>query len=163
MMQHRLTAVLRGGAAALALGVAGVTFPGGTAAADATDDFPIPRRIIDTTCTAEQILAATRDTSPVYYDRYIHDKHNKKPEIQQATIDKMHWFFSLSPEQRRAYSEDMAANYPPEPLTSSWPNHAKLFFNNKGVVAKSTDVCSQYPPDDMSVWDFEIDPDRAGP
>jgi hypothetical protein len=28
----------------------------------------------------------------------------------------------------------------------------KIFFNNKGVVAKATDVCSTYPPGDMSVW-----------
>ncbi|PEG52156.1 DUF5078 domain-containing protein, partial [Mycolicibacterium diernhoferi] len=25
-------------------------------------------------------------------------------------------------------------------------------FNNKGVVAASTKVCMNYPPDDMSVW-----------
>jgi hypothetical protein len=31
-----------------------------TAAADSTDDFPIPSRILHTTCTAEQILAAAR-------------------------------------------------------------------------------------------------------
>ncbi|MCV7226416.1 DUF5078 domain-containing protein, partial [Mycolicibacterium komossense] len=29
---------------------------------------------------------------------------------------------------------------------------AKLFFNNKGVVANSTDVCMNYPPSDPSVW-----------
>jgi hypothetical protein len=31
-----------------------------TAAADSTDDYPIPHRMIVTTCTAEQILAAAR-------------------------------------------------------------------------------------------------------
>ncbi|MGB3896366.1 MAG: DUF5078 domain-containing protein, partial [Mycolicibacter sinensis] len=40
----------------------------------------------------------------------------------------------------------------------SWPNHAKIFFNNKGVVAKSTEACSQYPRDDMSVWDWAPKP-----
>ncbi|SON59085.1 hypothetical protein MSIMFI_00567 [Mycobacterium simulans] len=30
----------------------------------------------------------------------------------------------------------------------------KIFFNNKGVVAKSTDVCNNYPAGDMSVWDW---------
>jgi hypothetical protein len=30
----------------------------------------------------------------------------------------------------------------------------KIFFNNKGVVAKATDVCNQYPPGDMSVWNW---------
>jgi hypothetical protein len=48
-----------------------------TAAADGTNDYPIPHRMIVTTCTAEQILAAARDFAPIYYVRYIIDRHNK--------------------------------------------------------------------------------------
>ena len=33
----------------------------GCSSNDSTDDFPIPRRMIATTCTAEQIMAAARD------------------------------------------------------------------------------------------------------
>ena len=153
MMRHRMSPVSRLGAVAMAFGIAGVAFPQ-AATADSTEDYPIPRRIIATTCDAEQILAATRDTSPVYYERYMIDKHNKSEDVQQATVDKMHWFFALSPADRRAYSEEMATHYPPDPLTTQWPNHAKLFFNNKGVVAKSTDACAGYPRGDMSVWDW---------
>ncbi|HEU4360639.1 MAG TPA: DUF5078 domain-containing protein [Mycobacterium sp.] len=153
MRTHHLKGVLRGVAAVVAAGVAAATLPV-TAAADSTEDFPIPRRIIRTECSPEQLLAASRDLSPMYYERYMIDMHNHNPAIQQATIDKMHWFFSLTPEARRAYSEDMATHYPPDSVTSAWPNHAKIFFNNKGVVAKSTEACAQYPRDDMSVWDW---------
>ena len=139
-----MIAVLTGAFAATA-------FPA-SAAADATDDYPIPHRIIVTTCTAEQILAAARDFAPIYYERYIIDKHNKSPEVQQAAIDNAHYFFSLSPQDRRAHSEQMATNFA-DPMTASWPNWAKIFFNNKGVAAKETDHCADYPPDDMSVWD----------
>jgi hypothetical protein len=39
-------------------------------------------------------------------------------------------------------------------MTLAWPNWAKIFFNNKGVAAKETDDCANYPPnDDPSVWD----------
>ena len=100
-------------------------------AADSTDDYPIPRRMLATTCDAEQILAATRVSSPEYYKRYMIDYNNHSPEIQQATQDKMHRFYLLSPADRRAYSEEMVTHYPPEALTSQWPNHAKIFFNNK--------------------------------
>ena len=79
--------------------------------ADATDDYPIPNRIIVTTCPAEQILSAARDFTPIYYERYIIDKHNKPPQVQQAAIDNAHYFFSLSPQDRRAYSEQMATNF----------------------------------------------------
>jgi Domain of unknown function (DUF5078) len=62
--RHRLRTVLRGGVAIIALGLSGVTFAG-SAVADATDDYPIPRRMIITTCTAEQIMAAARDFAPI--------------------------------------------------------------------------------------------------
>ena len=68
-----------------------------TAAADSTDDYPMPHPMIVTTCTAEQILAAAQDYVPVYYERYIIDKHNKSPEVQQTAIDNAHYFYSLSP------------------------------------------------------------------
>jgi hypothetical protein len=149
--QHRLRTLLRGGVAIIALGISGVAFAG-SAAADATDDYPIPHRMIITTCTAEQILAAARDFTPIYYQRYIIDKHNRPPEVQQAAIDSAHYFYSLSPQDRRAYSEQMATNFA-DPMTWSWHNWAKIFFNNKGVAAKETDNCANYPPDDAAVWD----------
>jgi hypothetical protein len=135
-----------------AVGCAAVVLPA-IASADATDDYPIPNRILETTCTAEQIMAAARDTDPVYYERYMIDYNNKSPQIQQATRDKMHWFFSMDYAGRRAYSEELITNFA-DPLTAAWPNHAKLFFNNKGVAAHSTDVCANYPPDDPSVWNW---------
>jgi Domain of unknown function (DUF5078) len=143
--------VLRTGIAALAGGFAATAFAG-VAAADATDNYPIPHRMIITTCTAEQILAAARDHAPIYYARYIIDKHNKPPEVQQAAIDSAHYFYSLSPADRRAYSENMATNVA-DPMTLAWPNWAKIFFNNTGVAATATDNCANYPPDDQSVWD----------
>ena len=147
----RASSVLRAGIAVVAGGIAATAFAG-AAAADATDDYPIPHRMIITTCTAEQLLAAARDFSPIYYQRYMIDKHNKPPEVQQAAIDSTHYFYSLSPEDRRAYSEQMATNFA-DPMTLAWPNWAKVFFNNKGVAAKETDNCTNYPPDDASVWD----------
>jgi len=147
----RASSVLRAGIAVVAGGIAATAFAG-AAAADATDDYPIPHRMIITTCTAEQLLAAARDFSPIYYQRYMIDKHNKPPEVQQAAMDSVHYFYALSPQDRRAYSEQMATNFA-DPMTLAWPNWAKVFFNNKGVAAKETDNCTNYPPGDGSVWD----------
>jgi hypothetical protein len=57
MRQHRLSFVVCSGVLVFALGAAAVVLPG-VASADATDDYPIPHRMIITTRTAEQILAA---------------------------------------------------------------------------------------------------------
>ncbi|MFZ0713585.1 DUF5078 domain-containing protein [Mycobacterium sp.] len=150
-MRPRARSVLRAGIAALAT-VATTALPA-TAMADSTDDYPIPRRMIVTTCTAEQILAAARDFTPIYYERYMIDKHNKPPQVQQAAIDSAHYFYSLNSADRRTYAEQMVTNFA-DPVTAAWPNWAKIFFNNKGVTAEETDQCANYPPDDASVWDW---------
>ena len=126
----------------------------GQARADSTEDFPIPRRIIATPCDAEQYLAAARDTSPVYYERYMDDKSHRPVDVQQAAVDRIHWFFSLNPSGRRQYSEDTATNVYYEQVATHWGNWAKIFFNNKGVVAKATEMCANYPRGDMSVWNW---------
>jgi len=126
----------------------------GIAGADATDEYPIPNRILQTSCTAEQLMAAARDVKPVYYTRYMIDYNNKAPELQQAVRDRIHWFFSMDYAGRRQYSEDIATDIYYEQLAFAWPNWAKLFFNNKGVAARATDVCVQYPTGDQTVWAF---------
>jgi hypothetical protein len=149
--------VFRGGMAAAACGVAATAFAG-SAAADSTEDFPIPHRMIITTCDTEQYMAAARDTSPVYFERYMIDRSNRPADVQAQAEDRIHWFFSLDSVGRRQYSEDTATNVYYENVATHWGNWAKLFFNNKGVVAKATDVCMNYPKGDMSVWDWEAQP-----
>ena len=141
----------RTGAAVAVFGAITMALPA-VASADATDDYPIPNRMLKTTCTAEQIMAAARDVEPVYYERYMIDYNNKSPEVHRAVQDRIHWFYSMDYAGRRAYSEETATNAFYEQLAWNWPNWAKLFFNNKGVAARTTDICNQYPPGDMSVW-----------
>ncbi len=145
--QHRLHSTLVAMAAGALLAAASVT-----ASADSTENYPIPRKMLTTTCSAEQIMAAARDSEPAYYERYMTDYNNKSPEIHQAVQDRIHWFYSMNYPERRAYSESIATNIHYEHLTFVWPNWAKLFFNNKDVAAKTTAICTQYPPHDQSVW-----------
>ncbi|MEB3033603.1 DUF5078 domain-containing protein [[Mycobacterium] nativiensis] len=124
----------------------------GTASADATENFPIPNRMLHTTCTAEQIMAAARDVAPVYYKRYMIDYNNKSPQIHQAVQDRINWFYAMDYPGRRSYAENLATDIYYEKLTFAWPNWSKLFFNNRGVASRTTDVCEQYPADDLGVW-----------
>jgi hypothetical protein len=114
-MTKTLRSLARCGVIAAVCGFA-ATALAGPAAADATDDFPIPHRMIITTCDTEQYMAAAQ------------------------------------------YSEDTATNVYYENVATHWGNWAKLFFNNKGVVAHATDVCMNYPKGDMSIWNWEDTP-----
>jgi hypothetical protein len=126
----------------------------GVAFADATDDYPIPNRILKTTCTVDQYMAAVRDVEPVYYERYMTDYKNRPVDVQDAARDRTYWFFSLDYAARRQYSEDTATNVYYEQMATHWGNWAKLFFNNKGVAAHGTDICMNYPPTDPTVWNW---------
>ena len=151
MRASRTRTLVRTAAAALAVAGAVATVPA-VASAAASDDYPIPNRIIKTTCTVDQYMAAARDVEPIYYSRYMIDYNNRGPAIDQMARDRIYWFFSLDAAGRRQYSEDTATNVYYEQVATHWGNWAKLFFNNKGVVANSTDVCMNYPPSDPSVW-----------
>lgn len=124
--------------------------------ADATDEYPIPSKQIQTQCDAEQYLAAARDTSPIYFERYMLDKSNRPHDVQQMAVDRIHWFYSLDAAGRRQYSEDTATNIYYEQVATRWGNWAKVFFNNKGVVAKAVAACMNYPRGDMSVWNWPV-------
>ena len=58
-LHHRLAISVRAGIAALAMGGA-IGTSAGIAHADATEEYPIPNRMLKTSCTAEQIMAAGR-------------------------------------------------------------------------------------------------------
>jgi hypothetical protein len=145
--------LIKASVAAVAVSVAAVTVPA-VASADATDDYPIPNRILKTTCTVDQYMAAVRDAEPVYFERYMIDRNNRPLDVQQAARDRIYWFFSLDYTARRQYSEDTATNVYYEQVATRWGNWAKLFFNNKGVVAHGTDICMNYPPSDPAIWDW---------
>ena len=149
----RPNAFVRAAVAALAVGASLAAVPG-IASADSTDDYPIPNHMLKTTCTVDQYMAAARDVEPTYYERYMIDYNNRPVDVENAARDRIYWFFSLDYAGRRQYSEDTATNVYYEQMATHWGNWAKLFFNNKGVVARSTDVCAQYPPSDPSVWNW---------
>lgn len=102
--------------------------------------------MLKTTCTAEQYLAAVRDYDPIYYTRYMIDKNNKPQQVQDATIDRIHEFFAKDYAGRREESEVFAVNYPPEALTSQWPNWGKIFFNNKVSLPRAPRIAASTLP-----------------
>ena len=67
---------IKASVAAAVVSVAAMTLPA-VASADASDDYPIPNRILKTTCTVDQYMAAVRDVEPVYYERYMTDYKNR--------------------------------------------------------------------------------------
>jgi hypothetical protein len=83
--------LIKASVAAAVVSVAATAFAP-VASADASDDYPIPNRILKTTCTVDQYMAAVRDVEPIYYERYMTDYNNRPPDIEQGARDRIYWF-----------------------------------------------------------------------
>ena len=169
MALHLRNPLAKISAGLLAFGATALCFPAAAVAdpppdyidgyVHSTDEYPIPRKILLTTCTAEQLLDAAKFETPMEFDRYIMEYKKHGEALDQQTQDRLHWFFSLPPGvtgPRRDFSEHMAATFG-DPLDVLYTDYAKLFVNNKGVVAKMAENCSKYPRDDQSAWDWRDD------
>src|ERR1700686_4966057 len=114
-LQHRIAISVRAGIVALALGGAIAASPG-IAHADATEEYPIPNRILTTSCTAEQIMAAARDVAPIYYERYMIAYNTRHPMFSRR--------FRIGSTGSSLWTTPDAANTPrtppPTPSTSNW-------------------------------------------
>ncbi len=139
------TIALRSVLAAASCGIAATSLAG-PASADATDDFPIPHRMIITTCDTEQYMAAARDTSPVYFERYMIDRSNRPADVQQQAFDRIHWFFSLDPVARRQYSEDTATNVYYENVATHWGQLGQALLQQQGRRRQGHRRLHELPP-----------------
>ena len=169
--------LIKASVAAAVVSVAAMALPA-VAAADASDDYPIPNRILKTTCTVDQYMAAVRDVEPIYYQRYMIDYNNRPPDIQQGARDRIYWFFSLDYAGRRHIPRTPR----PTSTTSRWqltgatgPSSSSTTRASRPMVptsapptrrttrpcgigddvsaATESDNCANYPLDDRSVWD----------
>ena len=87
-MNRMMTRATRVGIALIAA-IASYLGAAGPAQADATDDYPIPHRIIITTCDTEQYLSP-RCVTPARFTSsgYMIDKSNRPADVQQGAVDR---------------------------------------------------------------------------
>ncbi len=114
--------------------------------ADATDEYPIPSKQIETQCDAEQYLGRRPRHQPDLL-RALHARQEQPPARRAAgrrrtvSTGSTHWM----PPAGASTPKDTATNIYYEQVATRWGNWAKIFFNNKGVVAKATAVCMGLP------------------
>ncbi|MGH3558972.1 MAG: DUF5078 domain-containing protein [Mycobacterium sp.] len=54
----------------------------------------------------------------------------------------------------RRIGQTRVATCPTKPRTFRPALHAAAVLQQRGVAPHTTDICSQYPPDDQSVWNW---------
>jgi len=77
---------------------------------------------------------------------------NNHPNVQQATIDKIHWFYSLSPADRRGLLRALIRRGRPAVAGLAEPRQGLL--QQQGRRRQGDQVCNSYRAGDMSVWNW---------
>ncbi|MGU3655096.1 DUF5078 domain-containing protein [Mycolicibacterium sp. A43C] len=134
--------ILCGRVAMAALVGAGISFAGaGPALAD--EPVAVPQAMLDTHCTLDQLMAATKVVEPIVYDAIVTKYSQETPWIQQHAIYHMNLFLQKDPADRQAEVDE---------LGSFFPEYAALFRTQDAAASQVAAQCGSMPAQDPSVW-----------
>lgn len=127
-------------AGALMLGALG---PAAVAAADST----VPPSMLNTTCSLDQIMAATKVVDPIAYGEVI-GKYNSEPRwVQGGIVYHMNLLLQKSPQERQAEVNE---------LVGIFPEYVSIFTAAEPVADKIAAMCPTFPAEDPAAWNAAI-------
>ena len=134
---------LRNTACALgALSIVGLALPG-IAAAD--DPNAVPPALLNTQCSLDQLVAATKVVDPIAYGAIV-EKYNSEPKwIQGGVIYHMNLLLQKPPQERQAEVDQLA---------NVFPVYMSLFRTQESVANDVAAKCPAFPAEDPSVWNL---------
>lgn len=129
----RTAAVVSGALAIAAVGFAG------PAAADDT----VPPSMLNTTCSLDQILAATKVVDPITYGELI-EKYNSEPRwVQGGIVYHMNLLLQKPPAERQAEVNTLVVIF---------PEYVSLFTGAEPDANEIAAKCTTFPAEDPAVW-----------
>lgn len=125
---------------ASALSVAGLAVP---AVASADDPNAVPPALLNTQCSLDQLMAATKVVDPIAYGEIV-GKYNTEPRwIQGGVIYHMNLLLQKTPDQRQA-EVDL--------LGDAFPVYMGLFQTAAPTADAVAALCPTLPAEDPNVW-----------
>ena len=131
-------------AALLSLTVLGTA---GVAAADPdpapADPNAVPAALLNTQCSLDQLMAATKVVDPIAYGEVI-GKYNTEPRwVQGGVIYHMNLLLQKSPDQRQAEVDVLGGIF---------PEYMALFRTAEPTANAVAALCPTLPAEDPAVW-----------
>ena len=135
---------LRGAAlaGAMLLGALGTSV--GTAAVAAAGDNTVPPSMLNTTCSLDQIMAATKVVDPIPYGELI-EKFDSEPRwLQGGIVYHMNLLLQKPPQERQAEVNT---------LVGVFPEYVGIFTAAEPEANAIAAKCPTFPAEDPAVWD----------
>ena len=124
------------------------------APAVAAADSTVPPAMLNTTCSLDQILAATKVVDPVTYGELI-GKYNSEPRwVQGGIVYHMNLLLQKSPQDRQTEVNE---------LVGIFPQYVSIFTAAEPVADEIAAKCPTFPAEDASVWDASAPPPATVP
>lgn len=115
----------------------------GTAAVAAADNT-VPPSMLNTTCSLDQIMAATKVVDPITYGELV-EKFNSEPRwLQGGIVYHMNLLLQKPPQERQAEVNT---------LTGIFPEYVGLFTAAEPEANTIAAKCPTFPAEDPAVWD----------
>lgn len=122
-----------------ALAVGALSVAGGAGA----DPNAVPAALLNTQCSLDQLMAATKVVDPVAYGEVV-GKYNSEPGwIQGGVIYHFNLLLQKPPAQRQAEVDQLA---------DVFPAYMGLFRQDEGDANQIAAKCPSFPAQDPSVW-----------
>jgi hypothetical protein len=126
-------------AGAIAVGALGALGVPAVAAADAN----LAPSMVSTTCSLDQVMAATRVQDPVAYGNLV-GRFNSQPRwVQGGIIYHLNTLLQTPPPQRQAEANQLAGRF---------PEFVALFTVAEPAANKITATCPTFPAEDPAIW-----------
>lgn len=126
-------------AGALATGALG--FP--TSALAAPAPAPVPPAILDTTCSLDQLMAATKAVAPIVYGELVGKYNSEPPWLKGAVVNHLNMLLEKPATQRQAEVDQLARMF---------PAYVPLFVMAEPTASEVTAKCPTFPAVDPAVW-----------
>ena len=99
--------------------------------------------MLNTTCSLDQIMAATKVVDPLAYGAIV-DKYNSEPGwVQGGVIYHMNLFLQKNPQERLTEIDELARFF---------PEYAGLFQTAEPTANAVAEKCPTFPAVDPAVW-----------
>lgn len=106
------------------------------------DPDAVPVALLDTECSLDQLLAATKAVEPVTYGALI-ERYNSEPVwLQPAIINHLNLLLQKDPADRQAEVDELARLF---------PQFVPLFATSEANATEIADKCPSFPAEDPSL------------
>ncbi|PIB73398.1 hypothetical protein CQY22_016995 [Mycolicibacterium brumae] len=116
----------------------------GTAAVATADDaLPVAPALLNTDCSRDQLMAATKVVDRPVYDEVVNKYNTESPWVQDHFKYHFDLLLEKSPADRQAEVDELAVFF---------PQYADFFRMNMDSANAVTAQCHSYPAVDPTVW-----------